>query len=86
MISQDLPPCYLHDESGILLSFEDYLQLVDYTGRCARDGKRGAISAALPPSLHDFLFITICVTDCFISKQREEINFLFRRSVHVYSF
>jgi len=37
------------EQSGILFSFEDYLQLVDYTGRCVREDKRGAISVALPP-------------------------------------
>lgn len=39
-----------HFQRGILFSFEDYLELVDCTGRISRDGKCGAI-AARPGSL-----------------------------------
>ncbi|WP_417520827.1 hypothetical protein [Marinobacter sp.] len=36
-------------QRGILFSFEDYLKLVDYTGRISRNDKRGAIDdEALP--------------------------------------
>ena len=38
-------------QSGILFDFEDYLELVDTTGRIIREGKRGAISINLPPIL-----------------------------------
>jgi len=39
------------DQQGILFSLEDYLQLVDYTGRIISSDKRGAISITLPPIL-----------------------------------
>ncbi len=39
------------EQQGILFSLEDYLILVDMTGRILRDDKRGAISAHLPPIL-----------------------------------
>ncbi|WP_067864486.1 transposase [Neptuniibacter marinus] len=39
------------DQQGILFSLEDYLALVDMTGRILRDDKRGVISAHLPPIL-----------------------------------
>jgi hypothetical protein len=41
----------VHKQTGILYSLNDYLQLVDYTGRAIRSDKRGAISAQLPPIL-----------------------------------
>ncbi len=41
----------IHDQQGILYSLSDYLQLVDYTGRIIRKGKRGAIDNDLPPIL-----------------------------------
>ena len=40
-----------HDQQGILYSLSDYLQLVDYTGRIIREGKRGSIDSKLPPIL-----------------------------------
>jgi len=42
----------IHDQQGILDSFSDYLQLVDYTGRIIKKGKRGAIDRKLPPILN----------------------------------
>ncbi|MFC4260126.1 hypothetical protein ACFOZ5_13970 [Marinobacter lacisalsi] len=37
------------DQQGILFSLQDYLELVDSTGRITRDDKRGSIaSTALP--------------------------------------
>jgi REP element-mobilizing transposase RayT len=36
---------------GIPFSLEDYLELIDYTGRAILDNKRGSISAAQPPIL-----------------------------------
>ena len=39
------------EQQGILFSLEDYLTLVDMTGRTLREDKRGAISAHLPPIL-----------------------------------
>jgi hypothetical protein len=37
---------------GMAFRLEDYLSLVDWTGRQIREDKRGAISEALPPMLH----------------------------------
>jgi hypothetical protein len=42
---QDMP-------KGLAFRLEDYLSLVDWTGRRIREDKRGAISEALPPMLH----------------------------------
>jgi hypothetical protein len=39
------------EQIGILFSLEDYLQLVDMTGRMIRTDKRGAIPINLPPIL-----------------------------------
>ena len=39
------------EQIGILFSLEDYLQLVDMTGRIIRPDKRGAIPINLPPIL-----------------------------------
>ncbi len=39
------------EQTGILFSFEEYLQLVDTTGRIIREDKRGAITQTLPPIL-----------------------------------
>jgi hypothetical protein len=39
------------EQIGILFSLEDYLQLVDTTGRMIRADKRGAIPINLPPRL-----------------------------------
>ena len=36
-------------QSGLPFSYEDYLTLVDTTGRCIRQDKRGAIPQNLPP-------------------------------------
>jgi hypothetical protein len=38
-------------QSGLLYAFDDYLQLVDWTGRIIRDDKRGSIDQAIPPIL-----------------------------------
>ena len=39
-------------QQGIFFAFEDYLELVDWTGRIMRNDKRGYIDNALPPILH----------------------------------
>ena len=39
-------------QQGIFFAFEDYLELVDWTGRVMRNDKRGYIDNALPPILH----------------------------------
>jgi hypothetical protein len=39
------------EQIGILFSLEDYLQLVNTTGRMNRTDKQGAISINLPPIL-----------------------------------
>ena len=44
-------------QNGILFSFEEYLALVDWTGRIIRSDKRGHIDSTLPPIL-DRLQIT----------------------------
>ena len=38
-------------QTGILFNAVDYLELVDYTGRIVKKGKRGAISHLTPPIL-----------------------------------
>ena len=38
-------------QRGILFSLNDYLELVDYTGRIIKPGKRGSIPEHLPPIL-----------------------------------
>ena len=39
------------DDAGLAISFEEYAQLVDWTGRQLRSDKRGAIAAEEPPIL-----------------------------------
>ena len=39
-------------QAGILFSFRDYLELVDWTGRIIRKDKRSYIDNTLPPILH----------------------------------
>ena len=39
------------ESDALPFSLEDYLQLVDWSGRAVREGKRGAIPAHLPPIL-----------------------------------
>ena len=40
-----------HRQTGILFGFQDYIELVDYTGRIIRSDKRGSIAQHLPPIL-----------------------------------
>lgn len=40
-----------HSGGGMMFSLQDYLELVDITGRILRDDKRGAIPLHLPPIL-----------------------------------
>lgn len=39
------------DSGAVPFALRDYLELVDWTGRCQRDDKRGAISEQIPPIL-----------------------------------
>ena len=39
------------DQQGLLFSYSDYLNLVDFTGRTVKQNKRGAIPNHLPPIL-----------------------------------
>ena len=39
------------EQTGILFNAVDYLELVDYTGRIVKKGKRGAINQLTPPIL-----------------------------------
>jgi hypothetical protein len=41
----------INEQQGILFSLNDYLELVDYTGRIVRNNKRGVIALNLPPIL-----------------------------------
>ncbi|MCX2836292.1 hypothetical protein OQJ59_10880 [Microbulbifer thermotolerans] len=36
---------------GLPFQLQDYLDLVDWSGRCLREDKRGAIDKQLPPIL-----------------------------------
>jgi hypothetical protein len=40
-----------NNKAAIPYTLHDYLQLVDWSGRCIREGKRGRIDAKLPPIL-----------------------------------
>ncbi|MBN8432169.1 hypothetical protein JF535_15055 [Microbulbifer salipaludis] len=37
--------------TGLPFKVQDYIELVDWSGRCLRDDKRGAIKKQLPPIL-----------------------------------
>lgn len=39
------------DNEGLPFNLQDYLQLVDWSGRCVREDKRGAIHGSSPPIL-----------------------------------
>ena len=41
-----------HAQHGLPFNLQDYLELVDFTGRAIHTGKRGIIAAQLPPILH----------------------------------
>ncbi len=41
-----------HHQKGILFALNDYLELIDYTGRAIAPNKRGAIAINLPPILN----------------------------------
>ena len=40
-----------HENAGLPFTVQDYLQLVDWTGRCVRQAKGGSIDDTLPPLL-----------------------------------
>ena len=40
-----------HQSAGLPFNFQDYLQLVAWTGRCVRQDKRGSFDETLPPLL-----------------------------------
>jgi hypothetical protein len=41
-----------HSQTGILFSFQDYVSLVDWTGRVIRSDKRDHVYSYLPPILN----------------------------------
>ncbi len=43
---------YKDSAHAISFDYADYLELVDWAGRCCREDKRGSIAANLPPILH----------------------------------
>ena len=45
-------PHVADDTQTIPFTLTDYLELVDWTGRAVRDGKRGTIAEHIPPILH----------------------------------
>ena len=67
------------EQSGIMFSFDDYLQLVDWTGRIIRDDKRGAIHHSLPPILER---LNITAKDWALNSQQFEkvVHRRFRRA------
>lgn len=57
---------------GLPFHLNDYLELVDWTGRIIRDDKRGAISGALPPILNR---LDIAPTEWLLLTTRFESRF-----------
>ncbi|MFT5758310.1 MAG: REP element-mobilizing transposase RayT [Alteromonadaceae bacterium] len=58
--------------TGLPFELDDYMQLVDLTGRCIREDKRGYIEAKLPKilkrlniSAENWLILTTCFRTCF---------------------
>jgi REP element-mobilizing transposase RayT len=67
------------EQAGILYSLNDYLQLVDWTGRIIREDKRGAISGELPPILRR---LNIPIDQWLVNSQQFEaiVHRRFRKS------
>ena len=62
----------LKAQAGIIFKAEDYLELVDMTGRIIRTDKRGMINAALPPILER---LNLDINAWLIRTQRFEQNY-----------
>jgi hypothetical protein len=63
-------------QSGILFDYQDYLELIDWSGRIVRDDKRGFIDKDLPPIL----------ARLHISKERWRINVTQFEFIHARRF
>ena len=67
-------------QRGILFSLNDYLELVDYTGRIVKPGKRGSIPEHLPPILSR---LELSVDDWLAEAMEFEARYQENRRAHL---